>query len=141
MMQPTYYIEHPLNITQQTTIPESVGLGDITELIDHYYFPISREEINIEQKFYLLKTSWRKETEFLSSINEIAMHPNYQKIIGMGTPVIPLILNEMRNEPGHWFWALKAISSEDPVPSDLKGKIKEMTIKWLQWGKNRGYIE
>lgn len=98
-------------------------------------------KISLKEKFYTLKTKWEEETLFLSSINEIAMHPDYQKIIGMGEPAIPFILNEMRKKTGHWFWALKSISGEDPVPPELKGKIKEMTIKWLQWGKNRSYIE
>ena len=129
---PENYRETPLNITE-TAIPESYELGDIlSTVIYHYYTPISREKTNVGQKFFLLKTSWEKDTSFLSSINEIAMHPDYQKIIGMGEPAIPFILNEMRKKPGHWFWALKSISGEDPVPAEPRGHIKEMTAKWLQ---------
>lgn len=124
----------------QTAMSPEIGVI-YNEILDHYFVPISREKISLKEKFHTLKAKWEEETSFLSSISEIAMHPDYQKIIGMGEQAIPFILNEMRKNPGHWFWALKSISGENPVPPELKGKIKEMTISWLQWGKNRSYIE
>jgi hypothetical protein len=60
-------------------------------------------------------------------------------LIGLGKPVIPLLLKELEKKSGHWFWALKSISREDPVPQEYRGKVKEMTKAWLEWGKQRGY--
>ena len=54
-------------------------------------------------------------TAMFSSITEIAMHPAYQQIIGMGSIAIPFIMRELENRPAHWFWALKSITGEDPV--------------------------
>ncbi|WP_335148338.1 hypothetical protein [Nostoc sp.] len=56
----------------------------------------------------------------------------------MEKAVIPLLLRELEKKSGHWFWALKSISREDPVPPESRGKIKEMTKAWLEWGKQRG---
>lgn len=90
-------------------------------------------------KFALLKRKWECETAYLSSITDMAMHPSYQQIIGMGPSATPLILAELRKRPGHWFWALKAITGEDPVLPNQRGRIKEMTEAWLCWGRKKGY--
>ncbi|MGO9273516.1 MAG: hypothetical protein ACLQOO_25315 [Terriglobia bacterium] len=55
-------------------------------------------------------------------------------------PVVPLILAELRRELDHWFWALKAITGEDPVPAVRRGNMKEMAEIWLEWGRQRGYV-
>jgi hypothetical protein len=89
----------------------------------------------LEQKFRRLVKQWREETLFISSSTEKMLHPSYQRIIGMGPAVIPLILREMQERGGHWFWALRAITEEDPVDPHDGGHIKKMTEAWLQWGK------
>jgi hypothetical protein len=106
----------------------------------HYFIPISRQEADCLIKFQELKTRWEVDTAILSSITEIAMHPAYQQIIGMGRNAIPLILAEMKERPGHWFWALKSITGEDPVLPEQRGRIKEMTEAWINWGRDQGYI-
>ncbi|MBD2298533.1 hypothetical protein H6G28_07950 [Nostoc sp. FACHB-190] len=86
-----------------------------------------------------LAQQWREENRGVSSNNQMSMHPAYQQIIGMGETIIPLLLRELERKSGHWFWALKSISREDPVPSECRGNTKEMTKAWLEWGKRRGY--
>ncbi|QOJ01881.1 MAG: hypothetical protein HRU70_06660 [Phycisphaeraceae bacterium] len=83
---------------------------------------------------------WRSDTHWLSSTTEIAMHPAYQAIIGMGPEALPMILDELRRNSGHWYWALKAISMEDPVVPRDRGSIRRMRSAWLQWGKTKGLI-
>lgn len=90
-------------------------------------------------KFQRLRQKWEAETEFLSSTHEIAMNESYQSIIGMGEKALPFILKEMTSKPSHWFWALRAITEDNPVPPEHRGKIKEMTNDWLMWGRKRGY--
>jgi len=109
-------------------------------IIDYYFIPISRDWVP-SVRFLRLKEKWEEETAFLSSVTDVAMHPSYQGIIGMGPVVIPMILREMAKRPGQWFWALKSISGEDPVLPDQRGNIIEMTKTWLKWGKQRGYID
>lgn len=94
---------------------------------------------SIEPRFNALVRKWKSERGTTSSSTAMAMHPAYQRIIGMGLPVLPLILRELTKELDHWFWALKAISGEDPVPLEHLGRMKQMAADWLKWGREKGY--
>lgn len=100
--------------------------------------PYSRQA-EIESTFTTLANQWLEENRGVSSTNQMSMHPAYQQIIGMGEAVIPLLLRELEKKSGHWFWALKSISREDPVAPEYRGKVKEMIKAWLEWGRQRGY--
>ncbi len=93
----------------------------------------------VRLKFNTLKTEWENSTAPLSSITEIVLHPAYRQIIGMGAVVIPFILAELKLKPAHWFWALKAVTGEDPVLPEQRGRMNEMTEAWLRWGRKQGY--
>jgi len=112
----------------------------VEDAATHFFKPLTRQWANPPIRFFNLKSQWDQETAMLSSVTEIAMHSSYQQIIGMGPSVIPLILNEMTIKPGHWFWALKSVTGEDPVQSKYRGRIKEMTKAWIQWGKEQNYL-
>src|SRR5258706_12757967 len=99
------------------------------------------EQEEMVARFVALASRWRTETGMLSSSSARALHPAYQQIIGMGPAALPLLLRELERAQEGWFWALKAITGEDPVPSKHRGKHSEMVRDWLQWGRNRGYIE
>ncbi len=92
-----------------------------------------------EKKFRDLVTRWKADTRYTSSVTEMAVHPAYQQIIGMGESAVPLLLRELAENGGHWFWALGAITGEDPVPAESRGRIAEMTAAWLEWGRANGY--
>jgi hypothetical protein len=108
--------------------------------IDHFMVPISRQWANPATRFFRLKQEWEEVTAMLSSITEIATHPAYQQIIGMGSIAIPFIMRELENRPTHWFWALKSITGEDPVPPEKRGRIGDMAKAWLSWGREHDYI-
>ncbi len=97
--------------------------------------------VDLEQEFLRLTQQWRAETELSSSLTEMAAHPAYQRIIGMGRLALPMIFRELAAEPDHWFWALKAITGCDPVPPSHRGNIEMMAADWLAWGKSRGYVQ
>lgn len=130
------YID-PSAIGDESTAIKDNGLRSI----EHYLNPFSTQWANPITRFLSLKKEWEDNTAHLSSVTEIAMHPAYQQIIGMGTAAIPLILEELKEKPGHWFWALKAITGEDPVLPEQRGRIKQMTVAWIQWGRKQGYIK
>ncbi len=120
---------------------ESAIMNDeYKRLVEHYLKPFSRQWEDPVIRFEMLKASWETETAVLSSITEIAMHPAYQQIIGMGPIAIPSILKELKKKPGHWFWALRAITGEDPVPPEQSGRMRQMAEAWLNWGKEQGYL-
>lgn len=58
--------------------------GRLDHYIEHYFIPFSREFADPGRKIQILKQEWEAQTAHLSSITEIAMHPAYQQIIGMG---------------------------------------------------------
>lgn len=97
-------------------------------------------ESTLERTFTMLAGKWRADTALMSSATDMAMHPAYQRIIGMGHQVVPLILRELSREPDHWFWALTAITRENPVSPEDAGKIRKMTHMWLEYGKQRGLL-
>lgn len=97
------------------------------------------EQVVLEVTFQELVKQWRQETRGISSTHEMSMHPAYQSIIGMGEAVIPLLLRELENKTGRWFWALKSITNEDPVPTEDRGKTESMIKAWLEWGRQKGY--
>lgn len=91
-------------------------------------------------EFAAYASAWEEETAHLSSINAMAMNLHYQRIIGMGAEAIPLILTRLQHIPGHWFWALNAITGENPIPESSAGNLPLMTEAWLEWGRSHGYI-
>ncbi|MBI4589264.1 MAG: hypothetical protein HY725_10530 [Candidatus Rokubacteria bacterium] len=101
--------------------------------------PITRQREGLEARFERLVRKWRSEVGPTSSLTQMAMHPAYQQIIGMGREAIALLLRELEREPDHWFWALKAITEVDPVEPRLRGKIDEMARAWFKWGREQGF--
>jgi len=99
--------------------------------------PIFKE--STMRKFEKLVAKWKADRNQISSGTEMFLHPEYQKIIGMGPEVVPLILKEVEANPDHWFWALKAITGKDPVPSAHRGRLKLMTEDWINWARNQSY--
>lgn len=109
-------------------------------LMGYYALPASTRRDPGRERFRFLAQQWRNETQWLSSTTEIAMNPAYQAIIGMGAEALPMILDDLRQNSGHWYWALKAISNEDPVVPRDRGSIKKMKDAWLQWGETKGLV-
>jgi len=92
----------------------------------------------LRERFERLATRWKAESRYLSNTVQMAMLDSYQRIIGMGEPAVPLILDELAREPRQWFWALQAITEEDPIPEVSRGKVREMAKAWIDWGQARG---
>lgn len=91
-----------------------------------------------EVAFENLADQWEIETVLESVVTRKAMHPAYQRIIGMGSDVVPLILRRVQREPRQWFWALTAITGEDPAADETT--LNGANEAWLRWGRERGLI-
>jgi hypothetical protein len=95
-----------------------------------------------EAKFKRLAEVWQRDTAIYSSMVQTAMHPAYQNIIGMGKDALPFLFKRLQSEgdePHHWFWALAAITGENPVPKESRGRVAEMAKAWFEWGRENGY--
>lgn len=95
---------------------------------------------NPRERFRLLAAEWKDRSRHLSNSAQMAMLKPYQQIIGMGESALPLIFEELSREPDHWFWALEAITQQNPVPREAKGKIRQMADAWLAWARQNGYL-
>ena len=88
------------------------------------------------ERFQKLAATWKSAVRFLSDTDEMCSHPAYQEIIGMGAAALPFIFLELEREPDNWFWALKAITGEDPVPEEHRGNVELMAKDWLLWAQS-----
>lgn len=94
-----------------------------------------------KEEFSRLAEQWKTETLNLSSMAQIVKHPAYQAIIGVGAEALPFILESLRVEADHWFYALHAITGEDPVPYESRGYIDKAAEAWVAWGIQKGIIK
>jgi hypothetical protein len=81
---------------------------------------------------------WLVETSTYSSLTDIAMHPAYQEIIGLGPDVLPLIFRDLEEQPRFWFWALAAITRH--TPDHEEGNFESARHAWLEWAREQGYL-
>lgn len=103
--------------------------------------PTKTIEKPIYQRFQELRDDWKSKTRHLSNTAQISLVFSYQSIIGLGPAVVPLILAELEHDPDHWFWALEAITGENPVSQDDAGDIQASADAWIQWGRNNDYLK
>ncbi len=94
-----------------------------------------------EKKFRRLRDEWLADIQYSSSGTEIVSHPAYQGIIDMDSAALPLIIRELREQLGHWFWALFKITGENPVPPENLGNLEKMREAWLQWADKQSFGE
>ncbi len=133
-LQPTDQGNTPLDWLNRSLSGWGMGLTNVAEPI-----PIV-VEVGDRARFEALAAQWRKDTAHLSSVAQLAMHPAYQRIIGLGERALPFLFQDLNREPSHWFWALRAITGANPVPESAKGNVAAMTAAWLDWGSSRGYV-
>ena len=108
----------------------------------HVFVPIAETNgptATLREQFSELVTEWRTGTAGLSSPRAIAGHHAYQQIIDMGEPVIPFILQDMKDNGGWWYPALRTLTGVNPVPESAKGSPPLNDEAWLQWGRDNGY--
>jgi hypothetical protein len=94
------------------------------------------------KRFRRLVSEWKRQrNEFSSDPAASAMCSAYQKIIAMGPEAIPLVLNELRRKPDHWFWALDMLTNANPIRPEHRGNFCKMVDDWLRWGRKRGFLQ
>jgi hypothetical protein len=92
----------------------------------------------LQREFNDLSSQWRRDTGLLSIATQKAIHPAYQKIIGMGQDALPFIFAELKTRGGDWIWALEMIvRNENPAAGATK--FKDAVEAWLNWGREHGF--
>lgn len=95
----------------------------------------------LQSRFRALAADWKQQSKYLSNTAQMVMLRPYQRIIGMGLPAVPLILGELQREPDQWYWALEAITGENPVPAEDAGLVRAEADAWLAWGRREGFVQ
>lgn len=91
-------------------------------------------------RFHRWAREWKESESPSSSAMDLAMHPAYQQIIGLGPVAIPWIIEELQDEPDHWFWALYCLTGGvDPVPASDRGDVAAMSEAWIKWAAQNGF--
>jgi hypothetical protein len=87
-------------------------------------------------------TAWKADARAAASskLSVMVLNQHYQRIIGMGLPVVPHILAELEVRPDHLDRALEAITGENPVPAEAAGKLRQIAQAWVSWGRERRLI-
>lgn len=93
---------------------------------------VHQKSVDIQQLFQSLTEAWKSGNQPTSMIVNVVPRPAYQRIIGLGPAAIPLILRELEREPAPWFWALEAITGENPIPEASRGRLHEMSKAWIE---------
>lgn len=94
----------------------------------------------LSERFYSLTTLWQRDVEGLSSTTQMVKHPAYREIVEMGMPIVPLLLQELKNDPLYWLDALHTITGENPIDPEQRGRVRQMADAWLTWGERQGYV-
>jgi hypothetical protein len=96
------------------------------------------KDIPLKVKFDELSEKWKNDTRLSSSVTDIVENKYYRDIINIGQAVLPMILNDLKSSPGHWFHALKEITGEDPIDPKDYGDMTTMQRAWVEWGERKG---
>ena len=129
---------HPLSWREHCVGDSELGgaVSDLATVLDAAGVRQQTERLRAE--FETLARQWKDETAGDSTGRAILLHPAHQRIVGMGRPALPLILEDMRQRGGHWFAALRAITGEDPVAAEDAGRVRKMQSAWIEWGRRNG---
>jgi len=125
--------------------PDTVWFKKEKEISTSWMVPVKRctsetRKTSLAFKFEALSRTWKAETALTSSTQEVVLNSSYQRIIAMGKPAIPLILKDLKQEGGRWFWALRILCECNPVQEQFLGNYEKMRSTWLAWGRSNHYI-
>lgn len=99
-------------------------LKDTADCLSNWEFAIDDHSLFT---FYL--DLWRKQTKFLSSVNQIKQNQAFRKIVDMGGNAVPYILKEIEREPSQLVWALNEIFHKK---TGEKNSITEACKLWIK---------
>lgn len=85
----------------------------------------------INTLFQDLLKKWELDTRFSSSAREIIENQNFQHIVSLGKPIVPLIISEIEEKPSTLVWALNMIF-ETKISDKPNTTIKDACKLWVK---------
>jgi hypothetical protein len=117
----------------------ALAKNQLSVIQEHLGAPASARISGLDSLFQQLVREWKQDTEYVSALDEIFLHPSYQRIIGLGDRATDLILASFVRNLDHWDWALRAITGADPVPTEDEGDLERTRTAWLRWASESGH--
>ena len=89
----------------------------------------------LKDRFENLKQQWEHDTMHRSDTESRVNHPAYREVVRMGKEVVPLIIEDIRNNgTAFWWFALLDILKEGPhIPEYARGRITLLNEMWVAW--------
>jgi hypothetical protein len=91
-------------------------------------------------RFGVLLAEWQSETGASSNLLDAVTHGAYQQIIGLGEQGLRLVLEQLEDDPGFWFWALGSMAPNGENPAQDADSVEAARDMWLAWGREKGYL-
>lgn len=98
---------------------------------------VADERPTTEQRFLRLASELSSETQNISSLTAIALHPKYRQIVDLGWDVVPYLIYDLQKNKRYWLPALTEITKLRPYDSGDEGNSKIMIDAWVNWGKKK----
>jgi hypothetical protein len=109
---------------------------NIERIIDEHFPKLEAEKesaLQLRKDFNELMLKWMDQTGGQSSLTNITSNINYLRIISLGKPVVPLIIEQLKIQPAPWFVALRAITGEMNVGKQFSGNFGKIAQAWIDW--------
>lgn len=133
--RPPYYPSQTLGVG-----PEAARLAKLPKTIFEQY-TMAQSNLTLKQKFLFASNTWKQNLMFSSLSHNLLSNRAYQDIIVMGKKALPFIYEDMKkNGPNDWFIALNIITGIDPVSPENRGYMEKMTLDWIRWIEDNGYV-
>ena len=145
---PQYSQYSKFHLTQIPPYFSSQSSGNLEEIYERREFVIlnitcstalTHRESNTATRFNQLAAEVEEDCMMVSFSSQIALHPSYQEIIGMGKEILPLLIQKLDETPIFWFLALEAITGINPVPKSHRGYVPKMVKDWKKWANENNY--
>ena len=96
---------------------------------------------NLKVRFDELAAVWAGETACYSFKPQIIGHPAYRALLELGPDILPLVIEELRTPSRRWFYLLRALTGESPVPPEAAGDVPAMAEAWVAWYELRAVAQ
>jgi hypothetical protein len=95
-----------------------------------------RCQMELEATFNALADEWeahRRKTILSSSIWDYLNHPAYKKLVGLGRPAIPYIIERYKKDQLPWGFVLQEITGIQIIKDPNSFSPGEVKKQWIDW--------
>lgn len=100
----------------------------------------SQDAIDVAKEFRRLTKQMEGRLGPTSRLREWLFSEEYVAIVGLGPRVVPHLLVDLRKHVRPWFFALRALTRQDPTVGVSPGNFEELARHWVAWGVEQEII-